>query len=300
MATAVQGKVPAHKGPVNHEVESDDDVDEDDVRSLPALLLFHDARNARRGKGVPRNPHRSPIRSSRVADEDRKPSKRARRDRARSRIASRPPPPRRSPPSTRRSPWSPRRSSPRVAFAASRPPRASCRSASPSSTGSASRRACAAPASVADRRSRRGRRSTRLSLRSTSCVPRRASNADRVPGDGGGGARGPTVRKIQEARRGVSPSEGNSFVALADVERGNRTLPVASRFRFRGSPGPVSSARVYLSARRSKGVIFMKKPGPSSTAQKLRAKSRISRAPAKPQKFHVDFFDLIVVGDQVE
>ena len=28
MATAVQGKVPAHKGPVNHEVESDDDVDE--------------------------------------------------------------------------------------------------------------------------------------------------------------------------------------------------------------------------------------------------------------------------------
>ena len=68
MATAVQGKVPAHKGPVNHEVESDDDVDvdEDDVRSLPALLLFHDARNARRGKGVPRNPHRSPIRSSRV------------------------------------------------------------------------------------------------------------------------------------------------------------------------------------------------------------------------------------------
>ena len=66
MATAVQGKVPAHKGPVNHEVESDDDVDEDDVRSLPALLLFRDARNARRGKGVPRNPHRSSIRSSRV------------------------------------------------------------------------------------------------------------------------------------------------------------------------------------------------------------------------------------------
>ena len=39
MATAVQGKVPAHKAPVNHE-ESDDDVDDDDVRSLPPLLLF--------------------------------------------------------------------------------------------------------------------------------------------------------------------------------------------------------------------------------------------------------------------
>jgi|SaaInlV_125m_DNA_1040241.scaffolds.fasta_scaffold13760_1 hypothetical protein len=37
MATAVQGKVPAHKAPVNHE-ESDDDVDDDDVRSLPPLL----------------------------------------------------------------------------------------------------------------------------------------------------------------------------------------------------------------------------------------------------------------------
>ena len=62
MATAVQGKVPAHKGPVNHEVESDDDDvdDEDDVRSLPALLLFHDARNARRGKGYRGTPTAHP------------------------------------------------------------------------------------------------------------------------------------------------------------------------------------------------------------------------------------------------
>ena len=66
MATAVQGKVPAHKVPVN-EVESDDDVDEDDVRSCPnRFFCFGDARNARRGKGVPRDPNRSAIRSLRV------------------------------------------------------------------------------------------------------------------------------------------------------------------------------------------------------------------------------------------
>ena len=52
MATAVQGKVPAHKGPVNHEVESDDDVDDDDVRSLPNLLFgFDDAQTCEAGKG---------------------------------------------------------------------------------------------------------------------------------------------------------------------------------------------------------------------------------------------------------
>ena len=51
MATAVQGKVPAHKGPVNHE-ESDDDVDDDDVRSLPPLLLFRRrTRRATRDRG---------------------------------------------------------------------------------------------------------------------------------------------------------------------------------------------------------------------------------------------------------
>jgi len=37
-------------------------------------------------------------------------------------------------------------------------------------------------------------------------------------------------RKIQEARRGVSRSEGNSFVALADVERGNPKNRSAGRF----------------------------------------------------------------------
>lgn len=51
MATAVQGKVPAHKAPVNHE-ESDDDVDDDDVRSLPPLLLFRRrTRRATRDRG---------------------------------------------------------------------------------------------------------------------------------------------------------------------------------------------------------------------------------------------------------
>ena len=51
MATAVQGKVPAHKAPVNHE-ESDDDVDDDDVRSLPPLLLFRRrTRRAMRDRG---------------------------------------------------------------------------------------------------------------------------------------------------------------------------------------------------------------------------------------------------------
>ena len=51
MATAVQGKVPAHKAPVNHE-ESYDDVDDDDVRSLPPLLLFRRrTRRATRDRG---------------------------------------------------------------------------------------------------------------------------------------------------------------------------------------------------------------------------------------------------------
>ena len=61
MATAVQGKVPAHKAPVNHE-ESDDDVDDDDVRSLPLFFCFDGGRDARRGTGVPRDPDRSSIR----------------------------------------------------------------------------------------------------------------------------------------------------------------------------------------------------------------------------------------------
>ena len=75
-------------------------------------------------------------------------------------------------------------------------------------------------------------------------------------------------RKIQEARRGVSRSEGNSIHSsrspTSNEETRKTEVPVASRFRFRVSPGPVSSARVYVSARP------VEEQRPSWTAQKIR------------------------------